>query len=324
MGITTSHSEGSGAQVAGRPLVFGHRGASGYRPENTLQAFELAFEQGADAIECDLVPTKDGQLILRHESALSDTTNVASLPEFASRRRDGHFDGDTMNDWFCEDFTLAEIQTLFTRERLPESRSGSAKFDGEFRVPTVDDLLAADFAAGKTLILEVKHGHHFAELGLDPVPMLAAVLAKSDFAARGIHVIFETFDLQVLTDLKAACGAIGKYVFLTERDRLPIENKNIVSALLDELAGNFDGVSVDLALLFNEVSDSNPEAQFGQPNDLVAQAHKRGLAIYAWTARAEDAKYSIEEYYSAIIETNVDGIFADQPDLLRDVVVGRA
>jgi len=233
MGITTSHSEGSGAQVAGRPLVFGHRGASGYRPENTLQSFALAFEMGADAIECDLVPTKDGQLILRHESALSGTTNVASLPEFASRRRDGHFDGESMNDWFCEDFTLAEIKTLFARERLPETRAGSAKFDGEFRVPTVEELLTADFAAGKTLILEVKHGAHFAELGLDPVPLLAEVLAKSDFAARGIRVIFETFDLQVLTDLKAACGPIGKYVFLTEHERLPIGHNNIVNLFLD-------------------------------------------------------------------------------------------
>ena len=129
-------------------LVFGHRGASGYRPENTLEAFELAFQQGADAIECDLVPTADGHLVIRHEGGLTSTTNIAEHPEFAGRTS-------------SEEFTLAELKTLRAIERLPELRPGSAKFDGEFEIPTVDELLASEFANNKTLILEIKDGLFF-------------------------------------------------------------------------------------------------------------------------------------------------------------------
>ena len=134
--------------------VFGHRGASAYRPENTLEAFELAFQQGADAIECDLVPTKDGELIIRHDNYLSTTTDVASRPEFAHLQREGVVGWqETRPDWFCEDFTLAEIKQLRATERLPEERPGSAKFDGKFEIATLNELLTAEFSAGKHLSL---------------------------------------------------------------------------------------------------------------------------------------------------------------------------
>ena len=116
--------------------VFGHRGASGYRPENPLEAFKLAFEMGAEAIECDLVPTKDGELIIRHDNYLSTTTDVASRPEFAHLKREGVVGyQETREDWFCEDFTLAELKQLRAVERVPEQRPGSAKFDGQFELP---------------------------------------------------------------------------------------------------------------------------------------------------------------------------------------------
>ena len=143
-------------------LVIGHRGASGYRPENTLEAFELAFAQGADAIELDLVPTSDGQLIIRHEPALDETTNIASLPQFANRRSLFEFDGQQYHDWFSHDLTAAEVSELRARERLADQRPGSAKFDGQFAVPTLDEFLAAPFIDGKTVILEIKHGAEYA------------------------------------------------------------------------------------------------------------------------------------------------------------------
>lgn len=289
-----------------QPLVFGHRGASGYRPENTIEAIELAFAQGADAIECDLVPTRDGHLVVRHENSLQSTTDVAKHVEFADRRRLGYADGHQVSDWFTEDFSLAELATLRAVERLPELRPGSAKFDGQFVIPSLDALLAKTTLDGKTLILEVKHGAHFESIALDPVPMLDRALRASNFAARGIRVIFETFDEEVLDAILATSGDLGSCVFLTELSRIGSQS---LPDLLDRLATKFAGVSIDLDLLF-----AHPE--------IVGLAHQRGLQIYAWTARAEDAVFSVEEYYYRIIETGVDGIFADQPDLLRRTIDG--
>ena len=307
------------------PMVIGHRGASGYRPENTLEAFALAFAQGADAIECDLVPTSDGQLIIRHENSLASTTDVAAHPEFASRYREGYADGQIVSDWFSEDFTLAEIKTLRARERLADLRPGSAKFDGQFSIPTLDELLAAEFTNGKTLVLEVKHGAHFAAFGIPVAAILARKLSESDWSSRGIELIFETFDFKVLQQMKRVCGDIGKYVFLVDAEHLPNENlpigeRRLTDAFMTEIAEHFDGVSIDLALLFEPLEAANAEAQFGEPSDAVALAKKHGIEIFTWTARVEEAKYSVDEYYSLIIDTGVDAIFADQPDLLVDVV----
>lgn len=320
--MTDSNSNADVASTA--PLVFGHRGSCGYRPENTLEAFELAFAQGVVAIECDLVPSKDGQLIIRHESSLSLTTDVASRGEFADRLRERSFRFGVRTDWFTDDFTLDELRTLKAKERLPIQRPGSAKFDGLFNLASLTDLLESPLADGKWLILEVKHAAHFAQLGLDPVPMLAAALKASDWASRGIRLTLETFDFDVLQKMKEACGPVAKYVFLTEPARLPAGQANLSEEFLAQLAENFDGIGVELGLLLEPADEANPMAQFGAPTDLVSRAHALGLTVYGWTARVEDAKYSVEEYYSAIIETGVDGIFADQPDLLRAVVTGRS
>jgi|DEB19_MinimDraft_2_1074335.scaffolds.fasta_scaffold13240_2 glycerophosphoryl diester phosphodiesterase len=312
------------------PMVIGHRGACGYRPENTLEAFALAFAQGADAIECDLVPTADGQLIIRHENSLSGTTDVANHPEFSDRYREGYADGQIVSDWFSEDFTLAEIKTLRARERLADLRPGSAKFDGQFLIPTLDELLASSFADGKTLVLEVKHGAHFAAFGIPVAAILARKIAESNWKSRGIELIFETFDFKVLQQLKRVCGDIGKYVFLVDAEHLPTEHlpaqnlplreRRLTDAFVAEVAAVFDGLSIDLELLFEPLSPSNSEAQFGEPSDARALATKHGIELYTWTARVEDAINSVDEFYSLIIGTEVDGIFADQPDLLVDVV----
>ena len=311
------------------PMVIGHRGASGYRPENTLESFALAFLQGADAIECDLVPTSDGQLIIRHENALASTTDVADHPEFADRFREGYADGQIVSDWFSEDFTLAEIKTLRARERLADLRPGSAKFDGEFLIPTLDELLASEFTNGKTLVLEVKHGAHFAAFGIPVAAILARKLGESNWRSRGIELIFETFDFKVLQQMKRVCGDIGKYVFLVDAEHLPnevlpISERRLTDAYVGEVAAAFDGLSIDLALLFEPLGISNSEAQFGETADVVAFAAKHDIELYTWTARVEEAKYSVDEYYSLIIQTGVHGIFADQPDLLVDVVSGLA
>jgi len=265
-------------------LVFGHRGASGYRPENTLEAFELAFAQGADAIECDLVPTSDGHLVIRHDNYLSTTSDIASHPEFESRKT---------KDWYTEDFTLAEIKTLRAIERLPDLRPGSAKFDGEFLIPTVDELLASEFANGKTLILEIKNGLFFAVQDIPVVAILKRALDASNYKERGISLIIESFEYPILQQAKRVLGDIAQYVFLFQ--------EQLTEEYLNQIEPEIDGISFDIRLL---------------THDYIGLAHSWGKPAYLWTAKAEDAEYSIDEYYAQLIATEADGIFADQPDLL--------
>jgi len=306
--------------MSGLPKVFGHRGASAYRPENTLEAFELAFVMGADAIECDLVPTKDGRLIIRHENELGGTTNVASHPEFADRKRTQLFYGHwEVTGWFSEDFTLEEVRTLRAIERIPEVRPGSAKYDGQFAIPTIEDLLADTAFDGKTLILEVKHGPHFKALGFDSVQILADAVARSDWRERGIKLIFESFHYETIKALKSVIGGDSKYVFLVEGWGMP-ETQAEIGPWLDDVAANVDGISFDVKLLFEQLDQDGFGVQFGNPNDLVQQAHSRGLSVFTWTARAEDAKFSVEEYFHHFVSLGTDGVFADHPDLFRQFV----
>lgn len=279
--------------------VFGHRGASGYRPENTLEAFALAFELGADAIECDLVPTIDGELIIRHDNYLSTTTDVASRPEFAHLKRMGTVGWQQeREDWFCEDFTLAQLKTLRATERLPELRPGSAKFDGQFEIASLDELLAADFATGRHLILEIKHGAYFAAKGYPVAAILARKLAESDWRDRGITLTIESFEYKILEQLQRVCGPVGDYVYLVDTWSDPALNATAAEV--------FDGISFNAELVWG--------------SDLIELAHARGLKVFVWTARAEDAENTIEEYYAKFILSGADGIFADQPDLLAACV----
>ncbi len=259
--------------------VFGHRGACGYRPENTLESFELAFQQGAVAIECDLVPTKDHRLIIRHENELSHTTDIQSHPQFADRFKEvlmyGHW---PVSGWFSEDFTLAEIKQLRAIERIPDERPGSAKFDGQFGIPTIEELLAADFIDGKTLIIEVKHGAHFAQLGFDMVGDLKSAIDSSDYKSRGVELVFESFNLEVTVELKQRIAGEHKYVFLVDTWGMPTEVS--IDEFLDDVASKVDGISFNFDLL-------TPA--------LVKAARERNLLIYTWTAQVEKAENSVEE-----------------------------
>jgi glycerophosphoryl diester phosphodiesterase len=303
-----------------KPLVFGHRGASGYRPENTIEAFELAISQGSDGVECDLVPTKDGELIIRHENWLNGTTNVASLSQFEGKQSTGYSDGLTETGWFSEDYNFAELSELRAIERVPDTRPGSAKFDGQFLIPTIDDLLAAEFMNGKTLVIEIKHGMHFMKNGINMADILARKLDDSDWKERKIDVVIETFDEQMLEHLKAACGPDKKYVFLTELDRLPKGATRMSREYLESLASRFDGISVDLALAL----DLDAAGTHTIDNGLIDEAKAAGLSIYGWTLRAEDATASVDEYFGKVAESGLQGLFVDQPDLLRQIVDGLA
>src|SRR3954467_6795588 len=164
-------------------LVIGHRGASGYRPEHTLVSYRLAAEMGADYIEPDLVSTRDGVLVARHENEISGTTDVAAHPEFAGRRTTKTIDGAAVSGWFTEDFTLAELKTLRARERIPDLRPANAEYDGRFDIPTFEEVLvlraqlAAELGRAVGVYPETKHPSHFRGEGLALEPPLVRAIA---------------------------------------------------------------------------------------------------------------------------------------------------
>ena len=191
-------------------LVIAHRGASGERPEHTIESYRLAIEEGADYIEPDLVMTRDGVLIARHENEIGGTTDVAQHPEFAARRRAQVIDGETMTGWFTEDFTVAEIKTLRARERLPGLRPLNSAFDGRFTVPTFDEImqLATDTnrqrggAAKLGVYPETKHPAHFTGIGLPLEQAVLDALQRYDYAADGSPVFIQSFDPSNLRQLR--------------------------------------------------------------------------------------------------------------------------
>lgn len=262
----------------------------------------LALEQGADGIEFDVVPTKDGVLVVRHENELSFTTNVAIMPKFAGRFREGIADGKQLKGWFCEDFTVAELSELRARERLPQHRPMSALYDGRYRVPTLQAVLSDEQLAQTPLIIEVKHGDFFESIGLDSVRMLAAELDAVGWRDSGREIIVESFDFDVLQRLRDAIGRPASFVFLTDHERVPAENHELAE-YWQRVSAEFDGVAVDLKLL-------------AEPG-LVSHLRELGMKVYGYTARVEFAQGDTVAYHRGLFQLGADGIFSDQPDHLR-------
>ncbi len=321
------------------PVVIAHRGASGYRPEHSRAAYELAIALGADAIEPDIVATRDGVLVLRHENEISGTTDVADRPEFADRRTTREVDGERMTGWFTEDFTWDELRTLRVRERLPELRQHSATFDGRMPILRLRDLLdlldeAADRGRPVSLVAEVKHPTHFAAAGLPLGDLLADELRGWDDGGR---VVVECFERGVLERMRG--GTPGRYVYLHESrgaaadltarfgSSAPSYAEQLSDAGLAESAGLVDGVSVDKSLLLGGAGGT-------RPTDLVDRAHAAGLAVFAWTLRPENRFLARghrgegepgdwgdwRREFTTLLETGLDGVFLDHPDLGRELV----
>jgi glycerophosphoryl diester phosphodiesterase len=187
--------------------VIAHRGASGYRPEHTLAAYQLAIRLGADYIEPDVVSTKDGVLVARHENEISGTTDVADHPEFADRRTTRTIDGREISGWFTEDFTLAELKTLRAVERLPDVRPANTRYDGRFEVPTLEEVLdlvrAESKRTGRTIGVypETKHPTYFDSIGLSLEEPLVEALVENNLDKKRSKVIIQSFETQNLRDL---------------------------------------------------------------------------------------------------------------------------
>lgn len=291
------------------PLVIAHRGASGERPEHTLAAYELAIEQGADFIEPDLVVTRDGVLIARHENELSLTTDVARRPQFAERRRTQMVDGRSVSGWFSEDFTLAEIRGLRAVERFARERPRNAGFDGRFGIVTFDevvDLALRSAAAGRPVGVypELKFAAHFAALGLAPEPRLAAALR----AARGrgpLPAFVQSFELP----------ALRRFAELDDTPRVMLLARAPAAPELRALAAEVQGLGMAKAALFPR----DAGGAIDKPSALLAQAHEAGLAVHAWTFRNEDVflpanlRGRPQREIELFMRAGVDGVFADSP-----------
>src|SRR6478752_6027662 len=182
------------------PLVIGHRGAPGYRPEHSPSSYALAFAMGVDAVEPDVVVSRDGVLVVRHENEISGTTDVADRPEFADRRATKTIDGAELTGWFTEDFTWDELATLRCRERLPKLRPSSASFDDEQPVLRLRDVLdlvgAGSLEQGREIgvVLEIKHATYFASIGWDVAALVDAELREAGWAAGDLPLTIESFE----------------------------------------------------------------------------------------------------------------------------------
>ena len=305
-------------EPAAHPIVIAHRGASGYRPEHTLASYELAIEQGADFIEPDVVSTKDGVLVARHENEIGGTTDVAAHPEFADRRTTKMIDGVALTGWFTEDFTLDELRTLRARERLPEVRPGSAAFDGRFGIPTLQEI--ADLAQTRERAPWTNDwplpGDEAPDLvPLDRAPARGAAggdLARGRLRGTDAPVFIQSFEADSLRRLARMTSL--RLVQLLAAGPQAAERTD--ARALADVAGYARAIGADKDLVIPRDSAGNLLA----PSSLVADAHAAGLLVHAWTFRAEAAFLPANipdaaTEYAVFYATGLDGVFTDQPDL---------
>jgi glycerophosphoryl diester phosphodiesterase len=318
--------------VLPRPLVIGHRGACGYRPEHTLDSYRLAIRMGADYIEPDLVITRDGVLVARHENEISATTDVAAHPEFAGRRATKVIDGVAKTGWFTEDFTLAELRTLGAIERLPGVRPQNTIFDARFTVPTFQEVIdlvrAEERRIGRPIGIypETKTPSYFTSIGLPLEEPLLAALRRNALTDHVLIQSFETGNLRTLhtrTDVRLIqlLDAEGGPADLTDgRTYADLATPAGLAGIAEYAYGI--GADKDLLVPRDATGSLLP------PGRVVQQAHDAGLAVHAWTFRAEN-RFLPREFrigdddgargdriaeYELFLRLGVDGVFTDHPD----------
>jgi glycerophosphoryl diester phosphodiesterase len=349
------------SKVSAMPIVIGHRGACGYVPEHTLTSYFIAMQDGVDYVEPDLVMTKDAVLVARHENEIGTTTDVAAHPQFADRRTTKVIDGTAVNGWFTEDFTLTELKTLRARERIPDIRPANTRFDGQFQVPTLEEILALVQALqlqrsalarqlGRPaptpigVYPETKHPSYFQGIGLAMEEKLVATLERHSYKGRDGRAWLQSFEvanLKVLSKLTRlplvqlieSSGA--PYDLIAKGDRRTYADL-ITPRGLEEIAGYAQAIGPSKALIIPRTASDS----LAEPTSLVADAHAQGIHVHAWTFRAENfflpstaragadpkAFGNLDAELRACLAAGIDGFFTDHADIgvrVRDEFVGR-
>ena len=299
-----------------------------------MSAYQRAVEQGADAIEPDLVMTRDGVLVCRHENEISGTTDVAGHAEFADRRKEKTVDGVTATGWWTEDFTLAELKTLRCKERLPQLRPANTAFDGQDQILTLAEAFALVQAHSLRLVPELKHVSYLKSIGLDPIPaFIEAVRAAGGQSAADISIV-ECFEKAPLEQLASMSSIRWQCVQLMAPRHGPIDQPGLTYEQMitdDGLRAVREyavGIGVEKAMLIPRDNQNNCMP----PTDLAVRAHAVGLHVFVWTFRAENLflpprlrrgdssapdymqqhgnlEAELREYYAL----GVDGVFSDFP-----------
>jgi glycerophosphoryl diester phosphodiesterase len=335
---SNSASMAADSKHARLPIVIGHRGASGYRPEHTLASYELAIEMGADYIEPDLVSTKDHVLVARHENDISGTTNIADHVEFADRKTTKVIDGVSVTGWFTEDFTLAELKTLRAKERLPDIRPANTAFDGLYQVPTFQEVIDLAKRRHVGIYPETKHPTYFRSIGLPLEEPLVQALNTNGYRGRNAPVFIQSFEVGNLQRLNRMTNvqlvqlidATGKpYDFVVSGD--PRTYADLVTpAGLAEIATYAEGIGPNK----NLIVPRDAQNRLTSPTTLVQDAHQAGLLLHPWTFRRENT-FLPEDFRQGnpaspvylqatgdfpaelrlFYKLGVDGLFSDNPDV---------
>lgn len=306
-----------------KPIVIAHRGASGYRPDHTLAAYELAIALGADYIEPDLVSTSDGVLIARHENALAifnpsteqlieATTNITDLPQFSDRLTTKLIDGKPLTGWFTEDFTAQEIRTYIrTRERIPQIRPQNIQYNDQFVIPTLQEII--DLAQQKNIGLypETKHPSYFTSLGLSLEESLVKILAVNGYTQENDPIFIQSFEVSNLQKLKTLTP-LPLVQLISDQgnpfDRPDLSYKEMINISgLKQIATYANAIGLNKSIIISN-------------DDLIQNAHQVGLKVHAYTFRNEDVflpnhlQRNPEAEYRIFYQMGIDGVFSDYPD----------
>jgi len=321
-------------------LLIAHRGASGYAPENTLAAFQLGIDLGADCLELDVVPTRDGRLVVRHESELSLTTDVATRPEFAHRWTTKVIDGRTRCGWFTEDFDLSEVQVLRTKERMRRTRSRLRRYDGQHAVPSLEEVLqltarsSGDHVEAVGVYVELKSSTYFGSIGLGMEGELVRVLREHGYDGPDARVWLESLETTNLRMLRELGFNVVQLVRSAGRPydlRAQGDGRRYADLVTRSGLRQISDYAVAVALEKDLVIPRDGRSRLGRPTPVIADADRVGLPVLAWTFRAENrflptelrlgtdpyAVGDLEAEVQAFVAAGVQGVFTDHPDIGR-------